>query len=745
MDLMHDQVIRVCTEQYDGIYRVIVDFPRFGMTVLAKLSHEDTKCHGGRRPKEVTRRARKKPPRPHVGPLLWAERDQLEAAFVGGQLEAVEIEMDALYYIGDPLPRSQQKLYERRCQAMKPFLSLETLAETLLESRSLAPLVQQVVLRHSISAVAVYGWFSILCRLGFSERSLRPRHDLCGAKGVLRPCDPGGRKKAGRKTTAERVAVATGSPLPPTQPGMSSAWRMRILSADRFIPQPKPPMPARCKAVLNSHFVKRYRDEGRVLVPSEVQLQPRGYPNQRQIARVLTTEHDKLQRLRAATTKGNFELNHRGLRGRAWQGAAGPGHTFAIDSTIADIYLRSTVNRAWISGRPILYIIADVWSTAIIGFYLCLTAPSWANAKLALFSALVGPEMLGSLWGFQASTSLSPSPGMCAVLLCDRGEYLSRAASATFAVFLPIGSYTPPYRGDLKGTVEVLHRIVKDSQYWWIPGAIDARRKEYELRPGNVEEATLTLPEYAAYLHCIFDEYNLCANREHRLDAHMKAAGVFPSPAGLWSYGHRIGIGVRRYFSESSLIADLLPRDEASVTRRGVQFSRRDYHSEAVDELQWAAGARNLGSWRTPVFHFPGSVSRIWVPNAGGSGLLKLDLSDHSTASAECTFEDVLDSNVFHLCQSAEREHARVATAIRAMQRAEQIKADATRLTAEALANAKRGPQPSIRIVRAVETAVGSPEPVLPSRSGGETAGGGEEEAVYEDMMAKILAAQGDQ
>lgn len=744
MDLMHNQVIRICTDEYDGLYRVIVDFPRFGKTVLAKLSGSGRKPRGGRPRKEVTRRPRKKPPVPRVGSLVWAERDQLEQASLGGNLEVVEIELEALYYDEDPLPARRQKLYGMRCEAMKPFLSLETLAETLLVHRSLGPLVQQVVLRHSVSAVAVYGWFSILCRRGFSERSLRRRHDLCGAKGVLRPCDRAGRKKAGRKTDGERVAVKTDSPFPIGQPGMSTAWRTRILAADRCIPEPKPPMPARYKKILNSHFVKRYRDEERVLVPSE--LKQGDYPNRRQVARVLTTEFDKLQRLRAATTKGNFKLNHRGLRGRAWQGASGPGHTYAIDSTVADIYLRSTVDRTWISGRPILYIIVDVWSTAIVGFYLCLTAPSWANAKVALFSGLAGPEMLGDLWGFQASASLFPSPGMCAILLCDRGEYLSRAASETFAIFLPIGSIAPPYRGDLKGSVEVMHRIVKDSQYWWIPGAIDARRREYELRPGNVEEATLDLRQYAAYLHVVFDEYNLSANRENRLDAHMKAAGVFPSPAGLWKYGHEIGIGVRRYFSESSMVADLLPRHEASVTKRGVRFAGRDYHSDAIDEQQWSALARNFGAWRTPAYHFPGTVSRIWVPNTGGSGLLKLDLSDHSTASPECTFEDVLDSNVFHLCQSADREHARTTTAISAMQRAEQIKEDANRLTAEALKCAQGAPKPGIKAVRAIETALGAPASAPPPTPAPAVQGNSaEEDAAYEDMMAKVLAAQEEQ
>ncbi len=132
---------------------------------------------------------------------------------------------------------------------------------------------------------------------------------------------------------------------------------------------------------------------------------------------------------------------------------------------------------------------------------------------------------------------------MCFALMCDRGEYLSKGASHTGLKLIPCLSYAPPYRPDLKGLVEVLHRIKKDAQYLFVPGAMDARRVEFELSRSRPHESVLTLRDYVQYLYCIFDEYNLTADRSKRLDAHMAAAGVFPSPAGLWHWGHQVGIG----------------------------------------------------------------------------------------------------------------------------------------------------------------------------------------------------------
>jgi putative transposase len=263
--------------------------------------------------------------------------------------------------------------------------------------------------------------FSLLCRGGFQESSLRPtRSARCGAPGVPRPCDPGGRKKPGAKTIKEKVARACGKIIAPEQPGISTQWAKTIMAADKRIPSPKPAMPERCQQIVESAFVARYKDEGGKLVLLEAKLGT--YPNARQIKRVLERNIPKLQRLLERTTKGHFTRSLRGLIGRNWKGVVGPGHTWAVDSSIGDIYLRSSINRAWIIGRPIVYVIVDVWSTAVVGFYVCLDGPSWEMAKVALFSAATDPNLIGGLWGYEAMPSLFPAPTMCAVLMCDRGE-----------------------------------------------------------------------------------------------------------------------------------------------------------------------------------------------------------------------------------------------------------------------------------------------------------------------------------
>lgn len=700
MDLSHNTTFHILDGSDAGIYRVVLEEIQINQVAIVRLdpAEDATKARGGRKPLEDPTTPRKKARPPMLGTVIWKNRDELLNLKEGEEINPIELEQEN--YV---LSEADHELYESRKKAMAPFLSFNHFREMILIHQGFGGLVNQVIAETGKSKSFVRNNLSSLCRYGFDETSLRPTRSLnCGAPGTARPCDPGGRKKSGRKTNKQRTAAENGISLDPAQPGMSSLWISSIIAADKRIPSPKPNMATRAQIIVDSAFVKRFRQMNGELVAVDPKLGE--YPNLRQIKWVLEKRTPKLVRILEQTTKGHFNRSLRGLIARNWKGVAGPGHTWAIDSSIGDIYLRSSVNRAWIIGRPIVYIIVDIWSTAIVGFYVCIGGPSWNDAKVALFSAVANPNLLGSLWGYEVTPSLFPAPSMCASLLCDRGEYLSKAAKATGAELIPDLSYTPPYRPDLKGLVEVLHRIEKDHQFGFIPGAIDQRRQEYELRRFDVNEAVLTIPEYVAFLHETFTTYNLTAPRDARLDVHMRSAGVFPSPAGLWRYGHEVGVGVRRHLSEEKLITQLLPSQTASVTRRGAKFLGMEYSSKEMEERGWTAHARNSGAWDIQANYFPGSVSRIWTPDPAAPGLLELELSDHSVASPELTVQEFLDAFMVGKIDSQENSHTKLMIALKSRRKVEAMIKRAQELTIEADAKAA-GRRPSISEARAYENA----------------------------------------
>lgn len=698
MDLIHNNTFSITAPNEAGIYRVILSGPRLKYLVAARIDLENDrpKNRGGRSKLDKPKKAKKSPP-PNVGDLIWIDTNHIDDLEARGYIKTIDILEAGIY--ATKLNDKQEVLYDHRIDAMRVFLDLDKLTDSILAHQSISELVKEAVKVSGLSKSIIYRLWSLLCRQGFNERSLRPRLDRCGAPGIARPCDSNGRKKAGRKTIAQRLSGAN-TATENTQPGMSSDWRLRIMSADKKIPTPKPSFPARYLRIIEDGFQNRYTQIDGKFIPSA--LVKGEYPNRSQVRRVLEKDIPRLERLLQKTTQGHFKRSHRGMVAKNWKGVAGPGHTWAIDSTVGDIYLRSSINRAWIIGRPAVYIIADVWSTAIVGFYVCLFSPSWDMVKLALFSSVADPNLIGELWGYQPMLSLNPYPTLPIILMCDRGEYLSKKARVTGMELIDCLSYAPPYRPDLKGLIEVLHRIEKDKQHLWIPGAIDARRKEFELRKFSPSEAIFTLREYVNYLYIMFTDYNLTADRTNRLDTHMIAAGTHPSPAGLWRWGHDVGIGVRRHTPQDQLIQSLLLKSQAAVTRQGVRFSGLHYESEIINEKLWTATARNFGSHEIDAFHYNGSVSRIWTPNLDGNGHIELRLSEQTRASTDQTLDEVLDAIMYSKVNTEDLVHWNLLKNLEAKAKVDKLISDAKSSTEEAISR-NGGEIPSITESRNIE------------------------------------------
>ncbi len=704
---MHNQVITISKGSYIEIYRIILDLPLSNQILLVRLdTPSDSKPKHSGRPKTKQPANDIKPMRLFTG-LIWENREGLLSLHESKLLQVVEVEPDAIF-LKPIINNKQQKLSANRLAAMRGFLDVDNLKHRILLDNNLGGLVKQGMEASGFSATQIYKLFSALCRYGFTKSSLRPRFDRCGSPGMLRPCDPGGRKKPGARTVHEKIDIHFTGEAITTQPGVSTEWKNLILSADIGLKNPKPLMPQRCKLIINSAFMTKLKDVNGDLLPVHPELGK--YPNERQIQRVLKTNISTVDKLIHKTTNFHFKANMRGLTGKNWEGVSGPGHTWAIDSTIGDIYLRSSVNRSWIVGRPIVYVIVDIWSTAVVGFYVCLNGPSWDMAMIALFCASSEPNLIAEMYGYTPMFTLDPHPTMASLLLCDRAEYLSQAASYTGARLIQTMCYTPPYRGDLKGLVEVLHRIAKDQLFGWVPGAIDARRKEYELRNFDRTKAVLTVREFTHYLYVVFSEYNLTANRDHRLDSHMRATDVNPTPAGLWNWGHSVGIGFQRFIPQSELITTLLPTANASVTKGGIMLGGKHYVTNTSRDLESATVARNLGGWDIQGHYFPGSVSKIWTPNEGGKGMLEMQLSDHSTASAELSFDEHADALAYSKLKKQQQAHDKSVQGIKFHAKKDEIIQQGKRRTADALEQHSL-PQPPINLTRTLEHEITTSQP----------------------------------
>lgn len=315
-----------------------------------------------------------------IATLRKIEMSVLQSLEEQGYLHEVELIKDATMSRQSCfLKKPEKAIYDYRLKIMKPFFSHDHLSKAIFSETGIGKYVVQAKAKHGCSRTVIYNLFGVLCVYGFIDSSLNPRFDKCGAPGVRRPCNEK-RKKPGRKTNLERLGMLDENP----QRGTTEHDQIRMLDLYKRLAKPGKSDRELYYDIVNILYVKQFTQSKEGLIPV---IPKKGtFPNLRQFLNIISYGLKKTDSLLLFTTTGHYNRNLRGLRGKAWQNVAGPGHTYAIDSTIADIFLRSSIDRAWVAGRPIVYIMVDVWSTAIVGFYVCWTGPSWAIAKVALFT-----------------------------------------------------------------------------------------------------------------------------------------------------------------------------------------------------------------------------------------------------------------------------------------------------------------------------------------------------------------------
>lgn len=339
-----------------------------------------------------------------------------------------------------------------------------------------------------------------------------------------------------------------------------------------------------------------------------------------------------------------WEQTKRAIRGKAFDRLFGPAHVYMIDSTVADVYLVSEFNPHWIIGRPIVYLVRDVWSGMIVGVHVALEGPSWNTARLALFNAFSPKgEFLRSL-GFKMNDADWPCAHGCLDIVHDRGEQLS-IPSTDSARDLRINlSPCPPFRPDKKGSIETLFHWIRNATIKWMPGAVLSRARERGQRDCRLD-ATLTLYRFTRILVHAILTFNKTADVSDRLVGPLSGLEIKATPINLWNYGLDNLNGSPPQWDQDTLYTALLPSAEVSVRADGVNFAGHTYKGNMVDKLQWQEFSRTFGNKKLKIKFHPDDPRRIFCLNDTTGNYETL--TETGRIPKHARLEDVLDCGVY--------------------------------------------------------------------------------------------------
>jgi hypothetical protein len=456
---------------------------------------------------------------------------------------------------------------------------------------------------------SIRDWLNEYWQMGCTPSALFGKRKNCGAPGKLKPTTV---KLITNNEGEKTEEVKRGTPRS-TTPGIGmnvSEEHRRIIriATNLFYKKNK-------KATLKYTYLKMirqyYADSTHVDENGRIEIvHPDSVPTYRQFTYWHKKENSEYDVIQAREGRTFFEKTLRPLLGNSTFEAIGPGYRYQIDATIADVYLVSRIDRNTIVGRPVMYVVIDVWSRLIVGLYIGLENVSWTTAMMAIHNVTLNKVSYCKQYGIDIQPQEWPETPLSSVLLGDRGELLSKQADRLTEVLGIEVENTPPYRADWKGIVERQFRLLPAKFAADVKGYVD---KDFGERTGPDYrlDACLNLHEFTKIaIHCVL-EHNATPVSGYPLENAMVAQQIPAIPNELWEWGIRNRMGTLVRHPEGKLLFALLPTADASVTPKGVAFLGRHYYAPALDKRAWFSKARRKGRFKVLISYHPHNLNTI--------------------------------------------------------------------------------------------------------------------------------------
>ncbi|AZZ95348.1 transposase [Hahella sp. KA22] len=327
-----------------------------------------------------------------------------------------------------------------------------------------------------------------------------------------------------------------------------------------------------------------------------------------------------------------FKKDVRPLVSTATMQALGPGSRYEIDATIADIILVSDTDRNQPVGRPILYVVVDVFTRFVVGWYIGFENPSYVAAIQSLHLAMTDKNELIKSLGIECQDLDWPTPGLPEAILADRGELLGHQIEGLEASFMVRIENTPPYRGDAKGIVERNFRSLQAEFKPFAPGVVTGNTVKKRGGKNYWLDGVLTISEFTEIMISSIIMHNFVDPME-RYDRSEDMPPELPSiPVHLWNWGLQNRTGRLRKADSESLRIALLPRHQATTSENGICLFGLYYSSAEVLASGWMhRSAFSNRPDKVTVAYDPDSADEIYLffkPNSREYWTCKLtDLS----------------------------------------------------------------------------------------------------------------------
>ena len=273
---------------------------------------------------------------------------------------------------------------------------------------------------------------------------------------------------------------------------------------------------------------------------------------------------------KAKTSAREQRNNKRLLLSDNLQGVMGPGDLWEVDECEIDLSLVSVENPSVTVGRPIVYVMIDVYTRMIVAYSVAFDNNSVLGITNCFLNLLDDKQELCNRFGIQIGADEWPSKILPLRLRSDYGaEYISHAMDTICCKLGVAKELVSPATGSLKGQVEQLFHQIHAAQNSLLEGKglIEKRHDS-----NHHQEAALNIQEFEAVLLTYIVGHNRKYMEKYPLTKDMRQQNVEPRPIDLWKYGVSLNGSPRPITNEVMFRHSLLLPVKASVGRAGITF-----------------------------------------------------------------------------------------------------------------------------------------------------------------------------
>lgn len=445
-------------------------------------------------------------------------------------------------------------------------------------------LVKQVAQQHEAIEKTIYQYLRRFWQRGKCKNALLPDYINSGGKGKQRKA---GEKKRGRpRKYAEEPDIGVGINI------TEADKRIFRIAINKFYNNPK----QNYLTTAYELMIKEYYFEEIVYedgIQKSKLLSPDQIPTLAQFKYWYEVEQDIRKTLISRKGANRYALQNRAIMGTSKMESFGPGFRFQIDATVADVYLVSMYNRSWIIGRPVIYVVIDVFSRMVVGVYVGLEGPSWAGAMMALANAATDKVQFCQEYGVTITQDDWPCHHIPDAILGDRGELIGTKVETLIPNLNIRVENAASYRADWKGLVERRFRTIHEYVKPFLPGYVDIDFRQRGGRDYRLD-GTLDLYQFTEviiYSILYHNHHHYLSNYER--EEMMIADDVSPIPIELWKWGIANRSGRLRTFPENIIKLNLMPTGKATITAKGIKFKGMYYTCEKARRELWFEKARS--------------------------------------------------------------------------------------------------------------------------------------------------------